>query len=356
MPTLLVAPAPTGDLPNTRADYHEGYYADGAYTAAPALLPNGKAIEIEDDEDVDPQEAYYASLCARFADLSASLQKPPTNALIPPPASSNAQALNSGSNSRWRSILNTQPSMLLIGLLSHETVLRGLKILETRLTVENLLKRQSLGVWAWGLLARCRDVGQMGSEEIGILRDLGKKAIWLLRGLQAGFERTDDDDEGLDEGDFENDGREENPDLREGSDPSSGMNHFEPSSTLATSDLVEDTIEGSSRLPPDTEATNSLDAAKVRMLAALPSELGPSTPSAADKTIPLATSSPSPARSPLSKLRSSPKGPVVQEADDQMSQIQAALDMIITVVGEFYGQRDLLDGRIVWGELEVSGD
>ena len=38
--------------------------------------------------------------------------------------------------------------------------------------------------------------------------------------------------------------------------------------------------------------------------------------------------------------------------DETGLMIDATLDMIVTIVGEFYGQRDLLDGRILWGELQ----
>lgn len=41
---------------------------------------------------------------------------------------------------------------------------------------------------------------------------------------------------------------------------------------------------------------------------------------------------------------------VTESAVPLSMSISCTLDMIITIVGEFYGQRDLLDGREVWGE------
>ncbi|KAF7125195.1 hypothetical protein CNMCM5793_001304 [Aspergillus hiratsukae] len=37
-----------------------------------------------------------------------------------------------------------------------------------------------MGAWAWGLLGKCRDVGQLGTEEVGEIRDLGKRAAKIL--------------------------------------------------------------------------------------------------------------------------------------------------------------------------------
>ena len=32
--------------------------------------------------------------------------------------------------------------------------------------------------------------------------------------------------------------------------------------------------------------------------------------------------------------------------------IHSTLDMLVTIIGEFYGQRDLLDGRLLWDEMQ----
>ena len=37
--------------------------------------------------------------------------------------------------------------------------------------------------------------------------------------------------------------------------------------------------------------------------------------------------------------------------DNEDSSLYATLDMIITIVGEFYGQKDLLTGRMLWDEM-----
>ena len=104
----------------------------------------------------------------------------------------------------------------------------------------------------------------MVSEDIGILRDLGKKAVSVLRGLRVEVEQV--------------------------------LDNAEEQSENSGPEIASDVAKSNE---PDEE---------------LPS-------SAHDKHI---------------------------------TRLLATLDMIITVVGEFYGQRDLLAGRIVWGELDMD--
>lgn len=266
VPNLLVAKsAPVNQSEDIYSDYPQGYYADGAYTAAPIPVTNGHTRESEEDEsDEDPQEAYYTSLRARFAALSSLLETPPPSDIDLSSASQTAQRLSLGTKPAWRSVLNTTPTTGILGQLPQESILLGLRMLESRLEKEQLLKKRSLSLWAWGLLARCRDAGQMVSEDIGILRDLGKKALSVLRGLRVGMEQ--------------------------------GLSNAE---------------EQSETSGPE----NAPDAAKMN--------------------------------EPDDELPSS-------DIDEDITRLLATLDMIITVVGEFYGQRDLLAGRIVWGELDMD--
>ena len=266
VPNLLVAKsAPANQPKDIYSDYPQGYYADGAYTAAPLPITNGHTRESEVDEsDEDPQEAYYTSLRVRFAALSSLLENPPPSEIDLSSASQTAQRLSLGAKPAWRSVLNTTPTTGILGQLPQESILLGLRMLESRLTKEQLLKKRSLSLWAWGLLARCRDAGQMVSEDIGILRDLGKKAVSELRGLRTGVEQ------GL----------------------CNAQEQSESSGLENTSDAIKENEH-------DDELPSS-------------------------------------------------------DNDEDIARLLATLDMIITVVGEFYGQRDLLGGRIVWGELDMD--
>ena len=226
-------------------------------------------------------------------------------------------------------------------------------MLQRRLTIKSLVNRDSLGLWAWGLLGRCRDAGEMDSEGIGILRELGKKVIWVLRGMQAGHPQggdyvEDEDDDGgvLEEG---NEGASETV---QGSDPAHGLDVVEPSDIAAANDAAGSNVETAPGLASETQAIDQLEAAKAQMLASLPPDLTPSGTSGLEDKVSPAASAPEPSPN---DLHNTPNNPDPEEAGELMTKIQATLDMMITVVGECYGQRDLLEGRIVWGELEDYG-
>jgi len=112
------------------------------------------------------------------------------------------------------------------------------------------LQPRRVGTWAWAVLGRCPDSGQMVSEEVSEVRALGKAAVALLHA-----EDLDADDE-----------EEPQADEAEGPLPGDAQYH------------EKTTIESASRV---------------------------------------------------------------------------ALDMIITIVGEVYGQRDLLERREMWQRSEA---
>lgn len=200
------------------------------------------------------------------------------------------------------------PTPLLLSSLPQESVIVGVEELEALFTEKNLQGglRHRLGAWAWGLLGRCRDVGDMISEDVSILRGLGKKACALSRRLQAGSTAAKDD---VELAEFGHEG-EVNIDTAEGTDIEKTDTHVEV----------------------DAEASdNSLENARKDLLAVLASDGIGKDMNEGDR--------------------------VIEEEKDrdlimkQVSVIHATLDMIITIVGECYGQRDLLDSRLAWEEL-----
>ena len=345
-----MAPSPHHDEDHKNdhqsASYEQGYYADGAYTAAPIPPTYRSTPSTSSDPDPDPQEAYHASLCSRFASHSGILQNPPPD-LVPSSSTANlAQALNSTSHYRWRGILNnTKPSMLLLGNLSQEAVLQGLSVIEGKLSEMNLRRNENLGLWIWGLLGRCRDVGEMGSEEVGILRELGKKAIWVLRGVQAGLANADEVD-----GDSEDNGDEEvetGMDTEEGARLGNGSSFVED--TTAGAEAPDELANGLA-LSHESNTEDSLEAVKARMLASLPPESLETDPTNNDDSVGIQRLS-SPNLHAGQATSSGETPPLTLDGiDEQATKLQATLDMIITIVGEFYGQRDLLSGRLSWDE------
>ena len=288
---MLIAPRDQdveNDLYDTSRD---GYYADGAYTAR--LSPN--VSQDAGGSEVDPQDAYYAALMERFSDTAARLRQPFKPPTLDPYTIDILQKLDAASYKTWRSTILTEiPRPTLLYGLPQEAVLKGLNVLGSLFkgTKRNDPKSwRKLGAWAWALLARCRDVSEMGSEEVSICRDLGKEAAWILRLVQAGI---------LDEAGVRLDQAEgEEPDEEIQSAVSGAAN--EQASHEPNSDAIVD----------------------IGLKPILAADQSPAM------TQPMASNS------------------IGANTRDHKS---ATLDMIVTIVGEAYGQRDLLEARLVWGE------
>ncbi|KAL8658192.1 MAG: hypothetical protein Q9226_001190 [Calogaya cf. arnoldii] len=387
VPNLLTS-ATFGE-PNLYHDYSRGYYEDGAYTAMP--LAEGTA-KVGYDEDIDPQEAYYSQLCQNFHSLHTGLcaSSPP---LAPESTTVVASKLIKGASSRiWRmTILYTQPTPALLSQLNQDTIIAGIAALEKQIAWKTLEKESYLGAWAWGLLARCREVGMMGSEEVGVIRDLGKKARAMVRLLAAGLggaqgtqnEENEEEGEGFEESAV-NEGRDD----REEDVHGKGKNEVNAVNQVKSMDSVPNEQDQATESFQPTGPAHGIP----NNIAADPSESGPFISVKKDHQLPsvegkeiaeaqkrlLATlheTIPSPPQDPPNisndNLSSSPRRGLHQ-ANDRASmlipqasstpmnethaldpvphtmRIAATLDMIITIVGEAYGQRDLLEGRMVW--------
>ena len=397
MPNLLTAPPPP-PLPaqdeseaqvqnqNLYQDYPQGYYADGAYIALPSFPSRSRTAPAKGgrgaDDITDPQEVYYASLLHRFLLLSSSLHSSPPPQRSPDPSTlATAETLNTApSKKKWRTtLLYTPPTTALMVLLSQETVIGGIAALEKLLSWRMLERRGAVvGAWAWSLLARCREVGMMGSEEVGVVRELGKTARGMVRGLRAGIGGPREEDlfgdgsegSGSDGGfEMEMDGRREDDGLESmPSDASyTGFRDREGNTSSPEPSTVGIIGPGQST-DPTTDAQQVLDGeamreAKLRLLATLhasepppPSNIAPQMDQRADYTNPphqlpiqpgssaqpSSTSSQPPGAQPLStEATNGTQVPIT-------TRITATLDMIVTIVGEVYGQKDLLEGRMVW--------
>jgi hypothetical protein len=210
IPTVLSAPRTTtttdedenNDEPD-RSIYTDGigdsrgYYSDGAYTASASLPVNISTTTTPPT----PQEAYTTSLLARFRAIRKRLYTTPprcaVEALSPDQGTyynTNAQGGRSGAAKReyqtwqWR-LRNTAPQSAQLASMPKETVLRLLRMLsrngmilgpgEGEGGMEGRRMQKRLGQWVWGLLARLPDSGELGSEEVGVVRELGKRAVWL---------------------------------------------------------------------------------------------------------------------------------------------------------------------------------
>ena len=354
VPNLLVATSSTAPKPaDLYSDHRQGYYADGAYTAAPIPAAEDSLLNgHEDEEEEDPQEAYYTAFLARFRSFSSLLGHLPPRDLISSSASNTARKLSTGMKSVWRSAFDTMPTTTVLSQLPQESVLQGLQILESSLASGDLATKQFLGLWAWGLMARCRDAGQMGSEEIGILRDLAKRAVWLLRGLRAGMDYLAQEQAQDTEG---NEMGSENGTEEAKGDASGDQEHedLETTTSIPPADGTVQIAKATHTAEDQLDVDDPLAAAKASLLSSLTPEQSPATiPSsslAQDATQQIANG-----HSPSADIPSAAQAEADEEQSGQAMKVYATLDMIITIVGELYGQRDLLEGRLVWGEIDLG--
>lgn len=208
-----------------------------------------------------------------------------------------------------------------------ESVLGVLGIM-ARLMSENVrsgdvVRVRRIGAWAWGLLGKCREVGQLGTEDVGEIRDLGKRAVKILGKMRederaVGKEDEEEDQESIDGDQDEEDGEQ------------GGEQIEEQVEEAGTGDVGERAVSAESEAQDhdmkDAEAENTtdeLEAAKARLQAKIQGHVDDNSQVQA-------------------------RSDTEESPGDVAMQTRAMLDMIITVVGEYYGQRDLLEAREIW--------
>ena len=213
-----------------------------------------------------------------------------------------------------------------------ESVLEVVKLLTG--TMAQIIRSRStdkvlrFGAWVWGILGKCRDRTELGSDEIAVLRELGKRAVELLVRLR--------DKTGKASGASQEASESECEDGHTLVIPQESATETAPvTGRLHDSSMQED---GSSpnRSDSSKQDTTALDAAKKRL------ELSFLSSNDIENSAAAAVSG------------DTDETPGIDAAEDKLDadrQVRITLDMIVTIVGEFYGQRDLLDIRDIWGEL-----
>lgn len=342
---------------NDFVDDERGWYEDGAYIARPVYGEQDDYHEageaLEDDDEIDPEVAlhasYYATLMDQYVHLRSKLHsKSPVNAASRLPPSLETSVAPFGSKSHtigtWTRILNTtDPHPLQITLMSKDSVLRLLRVL----LGGKFLRRghplpERTSRWLWALLARLPERGELNHLEIGWVRDLGRRAVLLGRSLAemaALREELQDGGLGVNEGvdasssDEDVVAADNSPEEVEGADTASEPSEA-PSPPASTAPVETQTQE-----PNVEEGEVEEDEEDVAMDLASDSE-GEVTeddgPSLEDVKSRL-----------LAQLDNVSAAQDAEEAAKERSRmnLRATLNMILTVAGEFYGQRDLLEFR-----------
>lgn len=357
IPHLIVAPKAGPQLPPDQptTDSHDeidrsiytngsgdarGYYADGAYTAAP-----NAPSSIPDQDPTDSEEkssrlttAYYASLATSFAVLRSHLhQTPPQTALSVLSKNQSPHVPRFGPNSATHTIWTARlrdhdPAPAQVASMDKGAVLRVLRVLlggRFLRVGEELAERTSR--WVWALLARLPDRGELDHAETGYVRELGKRAALLMCGLremallreevELEGHGGDEEDEAVwvgEEGDEDEveeqvTGEAVDAEYKEETPKHSTSNPAPPTTT--TDDIEDGEITDSAPMDTDSEGED-LENARARLLASLDDTKG-------------AKESQEEAYDPVRARLNT----------------RATLNMILTVAGELYGQRDLLEFR-----------
>lgn len=395
-----------------------GYYHDGAYTAAPDYPSSASD---EDSFSPDPAaanraalaESYFAALTARFSSLRTRLRQPPPQSVLdalPPEHETEVSSFARGKPTfrTWTHRMRyTDPLPAQVAAMDKVSVLRLLRVvMGAKFFRRGCALRTRTSRWIWALLARLPDPGEMDSDEVGAVRELGKRAVLVsisrehvaalcevlgreqvvafgLNGVlheiegRVGEREVDmGEEDGDGAGELEGDGRYGNDDeiplspesddqdvardasealangtqaavvntdhdLEDGELPEEDEVAVTPRAGSAEVDTQNggetdmDIEEGEVSNEPSTDA--ALQAMKAKLLSDLDNvdtweAHRPPTPPAA-------------------------KTPADDDVSDLVN-MRATVNMILTVAGEFYGQRDLLAFRDPFGGVpfEENGD
>lgn len=329
---------------------------DEAYVAPVEDLINKPARSSSKLEDLYPntQISYYNLLRHRFLLLRSTLRcSPPADAIN---ALDNDHPIslprNAGAaHKAWRRILVTvDPQMVQLACMDMESVLEVLEILARMVSdvvrSEDTERVRRIGAWAWGLLGKCWEVGQLSTQEVGIIRNLGKRAATILHKVQEVESKQSEEEADWSVSDPQEDNQQGSP----VEDKEKTEEEARPESTVHDAD---DTTQEEAQ--PETAAQDEKDATQ-EGLQEISDALDTSMPDASLEQSQLEI-----AKARLQARLQSNADFVETPADSDYEdyegyedyeeltkQTHALLDMIITVVGEFFGQRDLLEAREVW--------
>ncbi|KAK3898501.1 hypothetical protein C8A05DRAFT_18939 [Staphylotrichum tortipilum] len=395
VPHVLVAPKAGPQLPAhlqhaddiDRSIYDDGvgdsrgYYHDGAYTAAPSPPPSTAPSIPDDDDDYHDsagpdriaaqnaalRTAYFASLTTHFLSLRTLLHRtPPAHRVAALPRDHGTEVGAFGAKS-WtfrvwtRRLRQTDPLPVQVAALDRQAALRLLRVLLGGKFVRRGCElRERTSRWIWALLARLPDRGEMDYAEVGWVRELGKRAVLMMVSMaqmEALREEVEgdleggvvDDDEEEDEREFvgemvvdEEEGGgvvapQESDDMA--SKPAPSMNTTTAADESAEEGEIDMDIDDGEVSDDEPTATAgnediaaSIAAAKARLLARL------ENPDEQQQEENQASSSPDRAATAATTAGA------FDEAQAQVN-MRTTLNMILTVAGEFYGQRDLLEFR-----------
>ncbi|KAK3335433.1 hypothetical protein B0T19DRAFT_406423 [Cercophora scortea] len=384
-----------------------GYYRDGAYTAAPDVDSSSEEEGEYDGDDIRDRvsankalrDAYYASLVSQFTAIRTVLQQTPPAHLVGLLPKENGVEVGSFGPKSWtfrvwsNRIRYTDPLPVQIAAMDRHAPLKLLRvILGGKFIRRGYELRERTSRWIWALLAKLPDSGEMDYTDVGWVRELGKRAVLMmmsmahvealqgeveedLEGIDPDAAAADDDDDwafdaevaelevlGMDEAGVED--LSADNDLAQPSDvPLAADEPVAPNVAAGPGadeqnddddlemdmDIDEGEVSDEPTSPKDIEA--DIAAAKARLLARIEnSTSSSSSPAAAQEEDDEQQQQQQASDSLKEKALAADDEDGEREAassDETRREVntRATLNMILTVAGEFYGQRDLLEFR-----------
>ncbi|KAJ3580387.1 hypothetical protein NPX13_g169 [Xylaria arbuscula] len=362
------------------------------------------------------REAYFASITNRYMALRQLLQTdPPESAIRALPATNPTEVgvwkRGADTFQKWEGrIRTTDPLPAQIAAMHKDGIFRLIRVI---LTCKFLRKRTQLrertSRWIWALLARLPDAGELDYMEVGYVRELGKRAVLMmvslaeLEVLRENYDVAGSSPEDEEEYEVEADVDEcyddalsqDSPvDVANAPTPDDAKVHVEhipsPSASIPqdganqTADIsstnskpkvdgarlqepspddasdvemqldsdMEDGEVADEPPPPHADSVADIETAKARLLARL------NEAAAEDNGMTPADAEAAQAATPESRIDESEEDGAeyerYQALDRDKVNERATLNMILTVAGEFYGQRDLLEFRDPFGGLHFE--
>lgn len=367
---------------------------------------DGESSEVKSEESsldgprnsnsAEIHDAYFISINRRYKMLRDVLQSEPPDAAVKALSSSHPTHVRGFGTTpspykEWAPRLrNSDPIPAQIASMHKDSVLRLIRvILNGNFFRRGQELRERTSRWIWALLARLPDRGELDYTEVGWVRELGKRAVLFMlslaeadvlreqHGVEGGggsedngdMEEVDvvpDEDIGLDDidktesastapEDTSNSQEEEKPsgtplpdsDATPAAIPMNDKSEAPVDIPTPESDvemqIESDEEDGEVSTKPQElqNPTADVEAAKARLLAQLESSFDEQTEDPQTGVVaepPVATSGEA---KPVSD----------DQAEMRVANLRATLNMILTVAGEFYGQRDLLEFRDPFGRM-----
>jgi hypothetical protein len=372
---LLVAPTNVlDDGDSTRhiaASQHELYEEDAGIS-----VNNEYNVTSESQEDtysLSPQESWHRLLLGRFR----ALRKKLTEASPDDSVAENSKDLKFRNKRSWaKTVECSYPNMKELHQMDETTLYTALQGCDISLRHSSMISHMQ-SCWIWSVLALAGDFGILDNERISRIRDLGVQAGQLGRRLRAGSVSPQDDGhehveiEGLDTTAHENEDIEssqritrkdgvQQANVHESHEDGASADGNESGSgaemiTSEDEDQVVEVVEKQEAEKKEAEK-KELEQLRAVVLAQLEDRLVRSEAASPD----IAPTEISALRSQqLSRAEAEQQLRVIREREarrgtaaptpaDSDWNTKATIDMILTVVAECYGQKDLLAFREAW--------